>query len=99
MPPQFSTRLSKYICRFPNRIRDRRLELQLRQVDLADRMKRRLQTISSWERGLTAPRTRDLLVLAAALETTAEYLYWRYYATNDPLPPFVPPDSQHELRL
>lgn len=95
--PHHTPRYSKYVSRFPNRIRRRRLALGLRQRDIAERLERRAATISSWELGLTAPRAQDAFRLARELGTMPEDLYWAYYSTAEPVPPAIPVGSRLSL--
>ncbi len=87
MPPQYSSRLRRTSPKAPNTIRKYRLQLGLTQRELAAQLKIRAATISEWERGLTCPSARPLLLLAKKLNTLAEALYPHFYS---------PPEEPHE---
>ena len=67
------------------RIRARRKELKIRQVELALKINRSAQVVSNWERGYTPVIPHDdVLALATTLETNPNYLLG---LTDDPAPP------------
>lgn len=58
-----------------NRIRKRRKELQITQIDLANKIGKSSQVISNWERGYTSGITaQDLQKLSVALAIPISYL-------------------------
>ena len=60
--------------RIGHRIKVRRVELDLKQEDLAQRVGVPQTQISGWENGNRAMRVEQLLELAWALKTTVAYL-------------------------
>ena len=66
-------------ARFPNRIRDYRLDARLSQSALAARIGASRSSISRWELGQALPSVGDLFKLARALSTLAESLYMDLY--------------------
>lgn len=57
-----------------NRIKTIRTELGIKQVDLAQRLNIRQNTLSNWETGKSEPDFAMLKKLAQELQTTADYL-------------------------
>jgi transcriptional regulator with XRE-family HTH domain len=76
---QLTPRLVRCAPRFPNRIRSYRLQAELTQRALAERIGQRRATISAWERGRHLPTVPNLFRLARALDTLGESLYWSLY--------------------
>ena len=56
------------------RIAERRKQLNLRQIDLAERLLVKRETINQWENGLRQIKGEDIVRLADALETTTDYI-------------------------
>ena len=56
------------------RIKTRRVELQLTQKDIADRLKVTYQTISKYERGINIPDAETLKSLSYILQCSTDYL-------------------------
>lgn len=79
MRPQYTSRSRRVPQRIDNQLRRYRLRAAVTQRLLAKRLKVRVSTYSSWERGLTCPSTRLLLRLAKYLGTLAEGLYPELY--------------------
>ena len=79
MSVQYSTRLRRIPTKIPNAIRQYRLKAGLTQGQLARRLMVRVETISTWERGLTCPTVSFLFALAKTLGTLAESLYPQFY--------------------
>lgn len=75
MEVQFTPRRSSKPARFPNTIRDYRLQAGLSQKRLAALVGRGRRTVSAWERGQSLPGVAMLFRLAKALQTRAESLY------------------------
>lgn len=90
--PQYTYRLTSGACRYPNRIREYRLQHRWRQRDVAEQIGCRNSTIGSWERGRTMPHGPRLLRLAKVLDTLVESLYYELYTVEKFLavPPRVP---------
>lgn len=89
---QHTPRLSPRTPRFPNRIRNYRLQAGLTQRALAGRIGQRRATVSAWERGRHLPTVPNLFRLARALDTLGESLYWGLYTAarqeaGNPHPP------------
>ena len=57
-----------------NRIKSIRTELGIKQIDLAQRLNIRQNTLSNWETGKSEPDSAMLKKLAQELETTVDYL-------------------------
>ncbi|MGV2841987.1 helix-turn-helix domain-containing protein [Vibrio cyclitrophicus] len=49
-------------------LKDRRIELSIKQDDLADRMDVTVQTVSKWERGITEPKASQVAELSSILK-------------------------------
>lgn len=49
-------------------LKERRIELNIKQEDLAERMGVTVQTVSKWERGKTEPKASQVTLLAASLK-------------------------------
>ncbi|HCE2187361.1 TPA: helix-turn-helix transcriptional regulator [Vibrio parahaemolyticus] len=49
-------------------LKDRRIELSIKQDDLADRMDVTVQTVSKWERGITEPKASQVAQLSSILK-------------------------------
>ena len=62
---------------FCERLRELRLEKDLKQSDVADAMNVVFGTISNWELGVSFPNIEDLKKLADFFDTTADYLLGR----------------------
>lgn len=72
---QITRRYSKFESKHLNNIRRHRIQAQLSQRQLADRLGRRKGAISMWERGLCCPTKAVVVKLAKQLDTTVEKLY------------------------
>ena len=59
---------------FCRRLKELRLEKNLRQLDVAKVMYVACNTISNWERGRNSPSLEELGVLARFFEVPADYL-------------------------
>lgn len=57
-----------------NRIKQLRSETQMKQIDLAQRLKVRQTTISNWETGKTEPDTASLQKMSKIFDTTIDYI-------------------------
>ena len=57
-----------------NRIKQLRTETQMKQIDLAQRLKVRQTTISNWETGKTEPDTASLQKMSKIFDTTIDYI-------------------------
>lgn len=57
-----------------NRIKSIRMELGIKQIDLAQRLNIRQNTLSNWETGKSEPDSAMLKKLAQELRTTVDYL-------------------------
>lgn len=64
-----------------DRIKDRRIELDLTQKDVADKLNITYQTISKYERGINSPDAITIAKLADILDCSADYLVGK---TDDP---------------
>lgn len=51
-------------------LKERRIELVIKQEDLAEQMDVTVQTVSKWERGITEPKATQVAKLAKALNLT-----------------------------
>ncbi|MGR5303156.1 helix-turn-helix domain-containing protein [Vibrio alfacsensis] len=49
-------------------LKERRIELSIKQDDLADRMNVTVQTVSKWERGITEPKASQVAELSSILK-------------------------------
>lgn len=78
-----SFQLTRRRCRrpvlIPNRIRTYRVEAGLSQRGLGRLVGHSRSLISTWERGQRLPTTANLFVLARALDTLTESLYYGLY--------------------
>jgi len=69
---------------FANRMIELRREKELTQDELAEKIGSSQKTISSWEKGRTTPRLKELLLLCKALECTPQSLTGiKMYEVND----------------
>lgn len=80
MEVQLTQRTSKYIPRFPNRIREYRIKAGLSQRQLGVALGHGRNVVSAWERGLSLPPVPKLMQMAKVLDTLAEALYRDYYS-------------------
>jgi putative transcriptional regulator len=62
--------------RLANRLKERRGELGLTQVELAERVGVTRKTVNTVENGIFTPSTTLAIKLAAALGLTVEQLFW-----------------------
>lgn len=92
MPLQYTLRRSTIRVRFPNRIREYRLQAGLSQKRLGAPVGKGRSMISSWERGRSLPSLTNVLKLARALSTLVESLYAGLYcpAHEDAIPDAPP---------
>ena len=58
-----------------NKIKEFRKNKKISQVDIANIMKVKQNTISQWENETRIPNVKQAIKLAEILETTVEYLY------------------------
>lgn len=58
-----------------NNIRSHRKALKKSQLELAEELGLKQQSVSYWEKGLTAPRDDHKLAVARALQTEVAYLF------------------------
>ena len=79
MPMQQTPRISRRPSRHPNQIRTYRIAAGLSQRELGVRIGRTRSVVSSWERGRYLPSVTNLFILARALDTLVESLYWGLY--------------------
>jgi transcriptional regulator with XRE-family HTH domain len=79
MPIQQTPRLTQCPSRHPNRIRNYRIAAGLSQSELGARIGRTRSVVSAWERGRYLPSVTNLFLLARALDTLGESLYWALY--------------------
>ena len=79
MPIQQTPRLNQKPSRHPNRIRNYRIAAGLSQEELGVRIGRTRSVVSAWERGRYLPSVTNLFLLARALDTLVESLYWGLY--------------------
>jgi len=82
MEVQFTRRRSSRPARFPNAIRDYRLNASLSQKHLGELIGRSRYLVSAWERGQRLPSLPNVFRLARALGTLAESLYSSLYHAN-----------------
>lgn len=83
MPVQHTPRSSRHTPRFPNRIREYRLQAGLTQRKLAELLGRGRDAVSAWERGLSLPNVPRLMRMAKILGTLAESLYSTFYMRGE----------------
>jgi len=62
--------------RLANRLKERRSELGLTQVELAERVGVTRKTVNTVENGIFTPSTTLAIKLAAALGLTVDQLFW-----------------------
>jgi transcriptional regulator with XRE-family HTH domain len=79
MQLQQTPRLTLRQSRYPNEIRRYRIAAGLSQDDLGARIGRTRSVVSAWERGRILPSLSNLFLLARALDTLVESLYWGMY--------------------
>ena len=79
MPMQQTQRISQRPSRHPNQIRNYRIAAGLSQSELGARIGRTRSVVSAWERGRYLPSVTNLFLLARALDTLVESLYWGLY--------------------
>ena len=91
---QQTRRLTQRSSRHPNQIRNYRIAAGLSQRELGVRIGRTRSVVSAWERGRYLPSVSNLFLLARALDTLVESLYWGLYTeTRSLLPEDVQPHS------
>ena len=79
MSVQQTPRLTMRPSRHPNQIRNYRIRAGLSQSELGARIGRTRSVVSAWERGRYLPSVTNLFLLARALDTLVESLYWGLY--------------------
>ena len=79
MPMQQTPRICQRLSRHPNQIRNYRIAAGLSQSELGARIGRTRSVVSAWERGRYLPSVNNLFLLARALDTLVEALYWGLY--------------------
>lgn len=79
MPMQKTPRICQLPSRHPNQIRKYRIAAGISQSELGARIGRTRSVVSAWERGRYLPSTSNLFLLARALDTLVESLYWGLY--------------------
>jgi transcriptional regulator with XRE-family HTH domain len=79
MPMQQTPRICQRPSRHPNQIRNYRIAAGLSQSELGARIGRTRSVVSAWECGRYLPSVTNLFLLARALDTLAESLYWGLY--------------------
>jgi DNA-binding XRE family transcriptional regulator len=84
MTLQLTPRLSGRPARYPNRIREYRVQAHLTQAALGTLLERNRKVISAWECGYRFPAGPVVLRLAKALGTLVESLYQNIYCTFHP---------------
>jgi putative transcriptional regulator len=77
---QFTLRRLCAAPRFPNRIREYRLQANLTQAMLGKLMGKGRSVVSTWERGHSLPSLPNAFRLARALGTLVESLYAALYS-------------------
>ena len=82
MPMQQTSRLQLRPSRHPNQIRRYRIAAGLSQTELGVRIGRTRSVVSAWERGRYLPSVSNLFLLARALDTLVESLYWGLYTQS-----------------
>lgn len=70
-----ATNVSGYRIQFGNRLRERRLHLKLKQLELATRAGIHVNFVSELERGLKSPTLDTIVALAKALEIEPDYFF------------------------
>lgn len=81
MTLQHTQRATTTQPRFPNQIREYRLQKGISQRELGRRIGYCRSVISDWERGSMLPSLTNAFRLAKALDTLAESLYLGLYST------------------
>lgn len=79
MSLQQTPRLRQRPSGHPNQIRNYRIAAGLSQSELGARIRRTRSVVSAWERGRYLPSVTNLFLLARALDTLGESLYWDLY--------------------
>lgn len=69
-------------------LKERRIELNIKQEDLAERMDVTVQTVSKWERGLTEPKASQVAELAKILELSEQEICRGKRANSSHIDPF-----------
>lgn len=82
MTVEYTKRRSPTPARFPNAIREYRIQAGLTQQRLAELIGRSRKVVSRWERGHRLPKLPDLFCLAKTLNTLAESLYQGLYCPH-----------------
>jgi putative transcriptional regulator len=82
MQMQQTPRLSQRPPRHPNQIRKYRIAAGLSQSELGARIGRTRSVVSAWERGRYLPSVTNVFLLARALDTLVESLYWSLYTRS-----------------
>jgi len=94
MPMQQTPRINRRPARHPNQIRNYRIAAGLSQSELGVRIGRTRSVVSAWERGRYLPSVTNLFLLARALDTLVESLYWGLYTqTRSTFAEDVPPPA------
>jgi len=83
---QQTQRLVQHPSRHPNQIRRYRIAAGLSQTELGARIGRTRSVVSAWERGRYLPSVSNLFLLARALDTLVESLYWSLYTQGQRAP-------------
>jgi DNA-binding XRE family transcriptional regulator len=79
MTYQLTPRRTKRPARFPNAIREYRIQAGMSQRKLGRLIGRSRSVISAWECGRYLPSLKNVFRLARALDTLTENLYWSLY--------------------
>ena len=79
MQMQQTPRIGQRPSRHPNQIRNYRIAAGLSQSELGARIGRTRSVVSAWERGRYLPSVANVFLLARALDTLVESLYWGLY--------------------
>lgn len=90
MTVQHTQRATLTRPRFPNRIREYRLQKGISQRELGRRIGYCRSVISDWERGFIVPSLKNAFRLARALDTLAESLYLGLYSKSSQAAPDQP---------
>ncbi len=69
-------------------LKERRIELSVKQEDLAERMNVTVQTVSKWERGLTEPKASQVAELAKILELSEQEICQGERKSHGSIDPF-----------
>ncbi|RAS55265.1 helix-turn-helix domain-containing protein [Vibrio diazotrophicus] len=69
-------------------LKERRIELSIKQEDLAEQMGVTVQTVSKWERGITEPKASQVTKLSQALQLSEREICQGQKSKNNALDPY-----------